>query len=423
MNGSFVERDMEQAVSKGLKEFPVVVLQGARQVGKTTLARRLCEQLNGRYWTMDSMREMSRLRDDADELGDGSGFVVIDEIQLFPKLVRDVKRIVDKNRRAGMFLLTGSSDRYRMKVTFNPLGARQLQLFMRPYSQFELRGAKSAGSQQASLLNPAGSGNVIDSILSGISPPDRPTEGLAEKVRKGGYPVMQSSGNKARITEVYLYEEILGDLLEAAREVGLEQQQLLFSKMAGNIGRIRNIRMISEDTDISEHLVKKINDHLSNMFIVEPLPSFGEKVRNRKFTKTNKIYMNDCGLATTLLGLDDVDLVSSPHWGMLVENFVLAELRKHKETSSLGPLSEFCYYRENNGIEVDFILKTTSGCVAFEVKASKTVGGSDRSNLVEFKTALGKRCKRAIIFYGGEKTVKHDDGVEAWPISSLIEPW
>ncbi len=423
MNDIFIERDIENAASEELKEFPVVVLQGARQVGKTTLAKRLCEQLDGQYWTMDSMREMSRLRDDPDQLGDGSGFVVIDEIQLFPELVREVKRIVDNNRRAGMFLLTGSADRYRMRVSFNPLGVRKKHLFMRPYSQFELRRAKGANSQHANSSKPAGSGNVIDSILSGLSPPDRTTEGLEVEVRKGGYPVMRSARSKAKSTEEYLYEEILGDLLEAAGEIGLEKQQLLFRKMAGNIGRIRNIRLISEDTDISEHLVKKVHDHLSNMFIVEPLPSFGEKVRNRKLTKTNKVYMNDCGLATTLLGLDDVDLVSSPHWGMLVENFVLAELRKHKETSSLGPLSEFCYYRENNGIEVDFILKTTSGCVAFEVKASKTVGGSDRSNLVEFKTALGKRCKRAIIFYGGERTIKHDDGVEAWPISSLTEPW
>lgn len=424
MSDLFVERDMERSVSEKLKEFPVVVLQGAPHVGMTTLANRLCDRLNGRLWTMNSMLQRARLRDDPDGLSDGLGFVAVDGIQVFPELVRAVKRIVDSNSRAGMFLLTSSAGRHRMADMFDTLGAKREELCMRPCSQFELRGAASADSRQAdgSARNARGN-NVIEHILSGLIPPDRPTEGLAEEVRKGGYPVIRTARNNAEMKEAYLYEELMGDLLESAGEIGLEHQQLLLSNLARSIGRVRNIRDVAENSRISEHMAKKTHDHLSNMFIIETVPSFGEKIRKRSFTATDKVYFNDCGLATTMLGLDGEDIVSSPHWTRLVENFVLAELLKHKELCSLEPRSGFCHYRETSGIKVDFILKMRSGCIAFGVNASKKVGRSDRSSLVEFKSALGKRCRRAIIFYAGEKTLKYDDGVEAWPISSLIEPW
>lgn len=125
-----------------------------------------------------------------------------------------------------------------------------------------------------------------------------------------------------------------------------------------------------------------------------------------------------------MLKLDGKELAASSHWNPLLGNFVLAELRKHLELSSLLRTASLHYYNERNCFEVDFLLQIDwESVVAVELQATKHLRVIDRVALAEFKKDLGKRCLRSIILYYGDKHVRYDDGVEAWPISSLVHPW
>ncbi len=423
MTKGHVTREMESAVLQELREHPVVVLEGARQVGKTTLAKLICEQLNGRYFTLDDPVVLDELRDDPHLIGDGSRFTVVDEIQLLPKLVRVVKLYADERDRPGLFLVTGSSDRFGNKATFDPLTGRMSNFVMRPFSQCELSASQGSGRRKKAGSPAARGFNLIDAILDGRSPPHGKEDSVERLVTKGGYPWAQQPSGKKNAMERYLHQEVFQAARAMGKHEGIEAKKQLCRRFASNIGNVRNIAEQARRTGETDHLTKQMHAHLSDVFLIEQLPSFRERIRDRKVVRKGKLYFNDSGLATTMLQLDGTDLAKSERWGALLENFVLAELRKHKELSSLGPMSDFCFFREHRGIEVDIVLDMLNTNIAFEVNAASKLISRDRKNLVEFKEHSGDSCLRAIVFYCGERTIKYEDGTEAWPISSLLKPW
>lgn len=428
MDKNQVARDIEKVVLQSLEKFPVLVLEGARQVGKTTLAQKICKQKEGVYLSLDSMITLEKVRRDPDHmLGNGERFVVIDEIQLLLGLERQVKFIVDNYRRNGMFLLTGSEDMGKMEAIKDALVGRQKTLHMRPFSQFEIFANKrSVVGQSKTEVSTGGDCNVIEQMFADKSPPDKSSEGLAKKVALGGYPAAVVATDKKEVLEEYLFDKIARELQRKNIGERLSHTPRLLRKIAGKIGKIKNIKELAEEIEQAPHVARDLFNLLANTLVLEPLPSLGEKIRKRSVTGKDKIYLNDSGTATTLQQLDDQDLAKSGYWGELLENFVLAELRKHLELSSFLRSASLCYFRENNGIEVDFVLAKNvnkGDLIAIEVKATKNLGRRDRSSLAEFKSLLPDRCKRAILFYGGDKTLRYDDGVEAWPLSSLLEPW
>lgn len=423
MKEKYIRRDMEHAVEKALLNYPVVILEGARQVGKTTLVKRICRKMGGRFLTLDDFEVRDELHDSHRLLGDGSALVVVDEIQRNPELVTSIKGVVDNDRRNGMFLLTGSSDRFRMKAKYDDLQGRSANFLLRPLSQFEFAAAKADGSRRKIPKDDPLFPNFVDSVLDGRSPPDRPAGNLEEIVAEGGYPILFGAEDKSVRMERYIHQSIFRPSLDKGRLQGVHARQTLYKKLAGSIGHLRNISDIAKATRQSDYYIEQLYELLSNNYFIEELPGFGEKPRNKKVTGTPKLYLNDSGMATNMLNFGTETAAASPSWGTLLENFVLSELRKHKETSRLGPMHDFSYFRENNGIEVDFVLGKRLDFLAFEVKATIKVRRQDTRNLREFREVLGKKCKRAILFHCGEHKVDYQNGVEAWPISSLLHPW
>lgn len=419
MGVKYIRRDMEHAIEKALRNYPVVILGGAKQVGKTTLAKRICSKHGGRFLTLDDWKVRDELQDGHRLLGDGSDFVVVDEIQLNPELARSIKGIVDNDRRNGMFLLIGSSGRFRMAEKYRVLQGRSASFLLRPLSRFEI----SAGRRRKQPPNAPLFPNFIDSVLDGRSPTDRPAGNLEEIVEEGGYPMLLEVGNKALEMERYVHEEIFRPSAVKGKLQGMQARQALYRKLAESVGHLRSITDIAKATRQSDYYIEQLYELLSNNYLIEELPGFGEMLRNKKVTSTPKLYLNDSGMATIMLDVGDGGLFSSQAWGAILENFVLSELRKHKETSRLGPMHDFSYFRENNGIEVDFVLGKRLNFLAFEVKATTKVRRHHTRNLSEFRKLMGKKCKRAILFHCGEHTVDYQNGVEAWPVSSLLHPW
>lgn len=427
MKKRHVNRDIENEILKRLRENQVVVLEGAKAVGKTTVARRVCKQLNGRYLTLDDPVTVSQLKDNPNLVGDGSQFTVVDEIQKMPELVSVVKKFADERGDDGLYLITGSGDRFRMKIPFKALANRKTNLLMRPYSQHEINANRQPESGPGEHgEEPPRSGNLIDAMIEGRSPPQKLKPVPLEKaVAIGGYPRVyaRASGNMKAIKEEYIFEEIVVDALYKEKVAGISAKRKFYTKLTSGIGYQRNISELAKKIGETNYMAERIYEFLTNSYLIEELPSFNEEIRGREVLNKEKMYINDSGLATTMLQLDGTNLRSSPYWGYLVENFVLSELRKHNELSSTDLSSDFYFYREKKGIEVDILLDLGKEVIAFEVKSAKELNPSDRENLVEFKRFTGTRCRRTILFYGGDETVKYYDGTEAWPIASLVRPW
>ncbi len=410
-----------------LRNFQVVVLEGAACVGKTVAARRVCELMDGRYLTLADPHTRRMLAENPRLVGDGSQLTVVDEIRMMPELAPAVTTHADERGDNGLFLITGTGDRTRTKATFKELGCRKASLHMRPCSQHEINAdLQPEAEPEEHGEEPTGSGNLIDAVIEGRSPPQKLEPVSLEKaVATGGYPRVhaRASGNMKGIKEEYIFEEIVVAALHKSKVAGMNSRRRLLTKLSGSIGQQRNYSELAKEIGGSDRIAGLVHDFLDSSHLIEQLPNLRAPLRGRKLSGKCKLHVNDSGLATTMLQLDAESLRSSPCWGRLLENFVLSELRKHRELSSASLESEFRYYGEKNGIEVGIVLDLGTELIAFEVSDSNEPHPRYRKDLVEFKRLAGNRCRRAILFHGGYETVRFRDGTEAWPIASLVRPW
>ena len=428
MNRDYRPREIEALVRGLLEVSPAVKIEGARQVGKSTLAERISEDLGGRYLTLDDMDTLRAFQDKPLDMIEQSSdrLLVLDEVQLVPGLIRQVKHHIDKHRRPGMFLLTGSGDRFRSSEDSRPLTGRGAQLFMRPFSQPEIEGKVGAGPVVANDLfgksiDLSGSSNFVDRLFGGQQPPDLSCEGLRERVMRGGYPIpVFHPEQKARFLSTYINDELTNNLIRMSNSEHLTVMPQLLRKLSRKQGKIINVSELAEEINRTSKVTKVLVDLLTKTYLLEPLPSYPIAIRKKATMRKTKIYLNDSGLVATMRNLDGQE-VRGGDWGTLLEVFVLSELRKSIACSGIFNFGRIYYYHEHNGIEVDFVIDdgTDDETVAIEVKASDSLSLKDWRNLAKFKEISGGKCRRCVLLYGGSKFRELAKGIEAWPMSCL----
>lgn len=425
----YIPRTIEPALAHSLGIFPVVMLEGARQVGKSTSAMRICQEQDGHYLTLDDLatrhslaeRPVQVLEKNIDRLQ------VVDEVQRMPELYDSIKLLVDRSRRPGMFLLTASGEQYKRGIRNESMAGRKKSMFMHPLSQMEIsamKAAMAAGLGETGNAPPANRNpmTIIQAMYEGLSPPSAPCDTLAERVVASGYPLaMIDSESKEEHLRQYVQQVLFGMYVEQTRSKSLVRLPEFFGKLARMVGRQFNKSELASDMNDTEYAARTLYELLLTSFVISELPCFGFKLGKRKVGRKPKVYLNDSGLLATWLGLDGQDPSQSPHWGRLLENFVCAELRKHFDLSEMPLGSEVSYYGEHNGIEVDFMInKGVDGdFVAVEVKATSQVDWHDTKNLVKFLRLSGSKCRRAIILYSGSEAKALSSDIEAWPLSCL----
>lgn len=409
-------RDMDALVADGLKHSPVVLVEGSRQVGKTNTVEETCSARGGAYITLDDMDSWLEARHNPQGLLQGakSGFVAVDEIQREPRLINTAKWYVDRFRRPGMFLLASSSKRYKSDRNHETMTGRQHTFFMRPLSQAEIELGRAG-------FGP-GSVNLMDAIRDGQSPPGASCAGLARRVWLGGYPaVVNSPRDKDRKVDECIMSETINESLMMGGGKSISGLPRFLRKTAGKQGRIINVSELSKECGIPGREGRAVTELLEDSHVFEPLYSMSYQLGGKPVARKPKVYLNDTGLSTSLLGLDAKSVTASPYWGALLESFVLSELRKHLVASSFSKLALPCHYTETDGFEVAIVIydSTRDTYIAIEVNATNTVGPSDWRNLKRFRVMAGDKCERAILFYTGSKVEKLYKDIEAWPVSSL----
>jgi predicted AAA+ superfamily ATPase len=410
-----VARHAQRAVEAALADTRVVVVLGARQVGKSTLLEQVAatEGVGRRILTLDDQPvRVAATSDPAGFIATLTTPVAIDEIQRVPELMTEIKLRVDRDKTPGQFAITGSANLLEMKQVKDSLAGRAEYLRLHPFSQGELRGHRES---------------FVPGLANGSFPSvtDAPVgrQAYADILATGGYPELQgrAPNRRPRFFESYVEGILerdlasLGDVADRAVVARLLQAIGATSATELNIERLSN-SLGTPATTIRRHI-----ELLEMLFLVRRLPAWGNNLLARSI-KRPKVHVADTGLLAYLVGANqqrietDLDL-----GGMLFETFVAMEL--HRQISWLDDRPQLFHFRDRDQREVDIVIEHHDGSVtAVEVKAAATVHESDFRGLRHLKEKLGYRFKAGALIYTGASTVSFGDRLAAVPLSGLWTP-
>ena len=405
MKPRWIREPLEQA----LRVMPAVFLQGARQVGKTTLAQQLVEAgVMTAYFSFDDLSFLQAAERDP------QGFVdalperaVIDEVQRAPQVLLPLKARIDANRRAGMFLLTGSASPQALAHAADALVGRMAVLTLHPFSQGEIECVRETWLTRAF----EGRWQIATA----------PTDDVWRRVLRGGYP---EAVHRADSAERRLWFRAIADTL-LTRDVALladiertADMALLLQLLAALSAQLLNVANLSREMGTPHTTLQRYLKLLERLMVLVRVPAWHAHA-HQQLLKTPKVLMNDTGLAAALLNLDETRLPSDAlARGRLLENFVGMELLKQ---ISYAPEPYRLYHlRSSKGREVDFLLEDADGrLLGIEVKATATVSSDDFRHLRAVGEWLGARWAGGVVLYTGATLTPFGEQLWAMPIPCL----
>lgn len=404
-------RYLAPAILEALSDSPVVFLNGARQTGKSTLAQKLALGPHpARYMTFDDLGVLAAAKNDPQGFLAGiDGPVILDEIQRAPELFLPIKAEVDRDRRPGRFLLTGSASALVLPELSQALAGRMEILTLQPLSQGEVEGVREG---------------FIDALFDPAAdfPPFKPSprEELWERVARGGYPEPFGRARPERRrawVDSYITTIIERDVRDLANIDGLAQLPRLLRLLAARSASLMNYAELSRSMGLPQSTLKRYLALLEAAFLAQRLPPWSGNL-GKRLVKAPKAFLNDSGLAANLLGADAPRLgADAALSGPLLETFVMGELAKQAGWSKTRP--RLHYFRTEAGSEVDFVLEDARGrCVGIEVKAGSADAG-DFKGLRTLRDALGSKFARGVVLCAGRETVPFSGNMHALPVDAL----
>jgi predicted AAA+ superfamily ATPase len=387
------------------------MLVGARQTGKSTLATTVVAGGEASYSTFDEPGVLSAAR--ADPVRFLSGLAepaVLDEVQRVPEILLPIKASVDRDRRPGRFLLTGSANPLFVPEVAEALAGRMEILTLWPFSQAELE------ETDGPLLT--------DSLFGSQSPEvNLPVEreDLADRMVRGGFPEAIARVDASRRDQWfsnYLTTLLERDVRSMADISRLEEMPAVLTALALRSRGPSNKSALSQDLGIPASSIDRYLTLLERSYLVRRLPGWHNRIGQR-LVKSPKLLLCDSGLLCSLLRWDKERLLSdSSSFGLALESFIGIELAKAADLDSSDP--RLMHYRTSKGVEVDFLLEAADGrVVAVEVKAGGTLEAADFRRFERLRETLGSRFVRGIVFYTGDTVLPFGDRLEAWPVSTF----
>lgn len=409
-NGAMYTRHILPLLNDALADTPVVLLNGARQTGKSTLAQSLSNEQGRRYLTLDDHVTLAAAKGDpAGFIAGFTGPVTLDEVQRAPELFLAIKASVDRDRMPGRFLLTGSANVLLLPDIADSLAGRMEILSLWPLSNAEM--AESPDTNLADWLFD-GAINALN-----IAPCDRAQ--FIEKLLCGGFPEAASRSTHRRRAawfNSYLQAIMQRDVRDLANIEQLTEIPNLIQLLSSRSSSLLNFAEISRTSGLSQTTLKRYFSLLETLFLVYRLPAW-ERNLGKRMVKAPKVFLPDSGLLAYLLDLSPERLTSTAGLsGGLVETFVLSELLKHLAFSEKQ--LTLWHYRTQSNIEVDFILENRQGkLTGIEVKASHSVSSKDFNGLRHLKETETESFQRGIVLYGGRDVVPFSTDLFAVPLS------
>ncbi|MEA1892587.1 MAG: ATP-binding protein [Campylobacterota bacterium] len=398
------KRTLEGILKIALDTFPVVLLNGARQVGKSTLA--LDNFKN--YLTFDD----GELRLYAKE--NPKGFlknlelpICLDEIQKVPTLLEYIKMQIDRQRKNGDFLLTGSSNVLDHKESKDTLAGRLCELRLHPLSSKE--------------KNDKPNENIIEKLLKRdfkLQKKDYSDE-IIEHILDGGYPeILALEGlQKDLWFKSYIATYIERDARDLADIRDIDSFIKFVNVLATRSGSILNKSSLSNDIGIKDITTDNYLSIINRIYQATLLKPYYANI-GKQFIKSPKLFFNDTGVLCSLLRINSKEKLLDSHYsGQIFETYIFCELQKH--ISYLDKRCDMFHYRTNDKKEIDFCLEVENQLLAIEVKQSSSVKKDDFKHIIDLQNRSNKKCL-GIVFYNGEMVMEFSDDLVAVPFGIFL---
>lgn len=393
-------RALTPTLTLALRSFPILVVTGSRQTGKSTLVRGLDDRP---YLTLDNLEVLERSREQPDALVRNYDRVVLDEVQRSPDLLLAVKRAVDERRSPGRFILTGSANLLLMQKVSESLAGRAAYLTLWPFTRREQLGLGQAGAWDRLFANPETSWKAL---LSEEAAPEEDWRALA---LRGGYPVPAYEMNNAQARALwfdgYTRTYLERDLQDLSTVTSLVDFRRLMRAACLRLGSLVNQTELGRDVGLPQPTILRHLSLLETSYQLVRLPAFAVN-RTKRLIKAPKLYWCDSGLALHLSG------ETEPR-GAHLENLILTDLLAWRDTQV--PRPEILYWRTAAGDEVDFVVEWKGKLLPIEVKATGKPRPADARGLLQFRSEYPDLALTGLLLHTGPQVEWIAEGVLAAP--------
>ncbi|HXX94469.1 MAG TPA: ATP-binding protein [Planctomycetota bacterium] len=413
---------------------PAVAITGIRQTGKTTLLREEPNLQGRRYVTFDDFAQLEAARQNPEDLLSGDDPLTIDEAQKCPELFTALKREIDRRRRPGRFLLSGSVNLLLLKNMSETLAGRAVYLNLHPFHRREILGQTGSAPFLPSLfkaLAPSGAprespfsgGAILSSGGPHLQPRlrvDAPPPPIApHELLKGGMPsvclgeVEDPSIWFRSFEQTYLERDLRG-LSQVADLIAFRR---VMQMAALRTGQILKQSELARDAQLNSMTTGRYLDLLETSFVIARLPAYLNN-RTSRLIKSPKLLFTDVGIAAHLAGVKDLDPASDePLRGYLFETFVAQNLAGI--LSAHWPEARLHFWNVQGRHEVDFVIEDGRDSIALEIKAGTRWGEGDLAPLRTF-LASSKRCRAGILVHNGQDAVHLGERLWALPMGLVL---
>ncbi|MBX9472298.1 ATP-binding protein [Microcella sp.] len=409
----FLPRHAAPVAREYLEHFPGIVIEGARQVGKSTLAQEIA-QPDALIRTLDD--EQVR----AAAIADPAGFIaesgerqqVIDEIQRMPSLTLAIKASIDRDRRPGRFILTGSASLLRVRGTVDSLAGRVGRMNLHGLSRGEIMG--TADDFVSTVID------GIETITSAESHYTR--TGYAALLAAGSYPEIYAATPRVRTAwfEGYVRGVVERDMSELKREVRPARSMAVLRTLAGRQSAELVKATLASETTVPATTITGYLDLVHDVGLVASLPPWTPNLAKREIGRP-KTFIADSGLALWLARVTPDQLGRLEYgeaFGAFLEAFVAAEFLKQR-TWSARPYDIF-HWRDRDGGEVDIVIELNDGSViGIEVKSASSFTARQFTGLARMRDALGSKFVAGIVLNTSETGYRYADRLYGAPVSAL----
>ena len=405
-----VRRRAEEIVNAALADTRVVIVNGARQVGKSTLVHVVTrERPNVIERRLDRPSDLQAARRDPETFVVHDHLMVIDEVQRAPEIMLPIKARVDEDDRPGQFLLTGSARVLGLRALPDALVGRTETVELWPFSQGEIEGCRE---------------HFIDDLFAdqfdGSAAGTTPREEYIERALRGGFPeaTKRIDGRRQRFFASYVNDLIDRDVTQLQDIKRRSDLDRVIRVLAGRMATLVNISNVSTHVGIPKTSLERYLALFEEVFLIKRISSWSSSDTARA-VHMRKLFFVDSGLAAHLSGRSAAKLQREPVLaGQLLENFVLAELARQLTWSDLQV--SLHHYRNRDGVEVDAVLESNDGrVVGVEVKASSTVDATDFRALAHLERLSTRQFMRGVVLYTGDRVLPFGPKLLALPIDAL----
>ncbi len=398
-------------VEEALSDTRVVLVNGARQCGKSTLVTRIGAERDAVWRSLDRASTREAAEFDPSSFVDVPSLLIVDEVQRVPDLLLAIKETVDADPRPGRFLLTGSARLLGLRGLPDALPGRMETIELWPLSQGEIDG------------RPDGFVDAVFALGAGVRHESAESRtGYLERIVRGGFPesVARAGRRRRAFLDNYLADLFNRDVMRLSEIEHGPRMHALIRLLAARSGQLLVPGNLAGVLALPQSTVDRYLRLLEEVFLIKRIPAWSRNLSARAVS-TPKVAFVDSGIAANVLGQDERALARPDGaLGGILEGFVTMEIARQLTWSRTR--AELFHYRTKDQVEVDIVLEDRRGrVIAIDVKASSTARADDFRGIDHLARRLGDDLVAGLVLYTGTETLAFGEKKRAVPVSALWE--